>query len=239
MRKIIILLLLFVSVIALGSCQFDSKVNTDIKSKENINKASSYQIQSYTNLYKENDKLVEYPQLIGKSNDFSNINLLIRNETIAWLNDIVDTNTVINVTYTITYQDDVYVCVLFEGDVYAVGSAHPINIVHSVCISLDEEKCIDPLSIYQTNENLIDSFKKGIIESFNDNHYTQAEWEEIVRYIIGFSDDELRHKIQNGTNALIDDGILICVDVPHAIGDYIKIRITKTEKHGTVLCLDG
>lgn len=228
MKKIVILMLITLVSLLLSACQSDANntstyTTTNTSTTDVMQNQSSYTIKTVVD--NDESRLIEYPQLNGQNEEYTLVNSLLRSEMEDWLKDEVVDDAIINVRCSVTLCDETYFCVLFEGDVVAPNAAHPISVVKVVCFSLMDGVIIDPFDIVEINEAFVDNFKNQLNNATDTERFTDEQWESVVAYFHSFSNEELMKKIVNGEVALIEDGTLVCIEVPHAIGDYIKVSV--------------
>ena len=113
---------------------------------------------------------------------------------------------------------------MFEGSVVSHIAAHPTNVVRSLCISLTDNIVIDFIESIDINSEFVQQVKNGLAFS-QDERFDDDQWRVIVNYLEQLSYEEWVERISEGEVALTEDGVLICVFVPHAIGDYLKIAV--------------
>lgn len=186
--------------------------------------STGYTIVDATNASLDNKSSVDYPQISTPDNAYAAVNALIYSEADELLQD-AQAGAVVNIGYSVTLANDTYISVLFEGTVVASGAAHPTNIIRAVTVSLQEKQPVTPLTTETVDEAFIAQFKAQLPASREEERFTDQEWQDIITYFQGLSDEDLRHMILDGETALTQDGVLIGIDVPHAVGDYIKVSV--------------
>lgn len=227
MKKTVILVLITLVSLVLSACQSDgndsSMYTTTNASATDVTQNKTYTIE--TKVDNDEKRAIEYPQLNGQSEEYASINSLLYSEIKIWLKDEMAHDATIDVRYSVTLCNETYFCVLFEGDVIAPNAAHTTKVVKSVCVSLAGRVIIDPLDIVRIDKVFVERFKNQLNNATDKERFTDEQWESVIAYFYTFSNEELIKKIVNGEVALIEDGVLVCMEVPHAIGDYIKVSV--------------
>ena len=225
--KRLLLVFAFFLIFVFASCTTNEKNNQSapIEVASSQQQKVLYRTQK-TMLITSNDRnTIEYPQLVGYTEDYSTINSLILNNLVSWVDNISDADSTVSLNYSVTYKNNSYVCILFEGRVNSSIAAHPTNIVHSICISIIDKAIVNPLDLIGMDDEFIKQFKYQLSKTYDINHFSAKQWDVVVAYVNSFSNDEIVQAIKNGSNVFVDDGILICINVPHPIGDYIKVTV--------------
>ena len=225
MRKL--LLMFCIILFCLSACKSE---NTDISKAQSLapienHSEIQYKIEKVISTTSDERITIEYPQLISPTEDYETLNSLIQNDVNAWVNETCAVDAIVNLSYSVTFHDNSYISVLFEGRVNAPNAAHPINVVHSVCVSISDNAIVDLLDSIEIDDAFVEQFKFNIDKSKDINHFSDEQWDDILSYLNTFSDAEIEQVIANGEIALVEDGVLVCISVPHPIGDYLKISV--------------
>lgn len=223
MRAFIYVVIIII-ISMMGGCQpnyMEDPSATNSVKHDNV----SYEIQQISSVSDDNKIVTLYPQLISAEKDYSIINSLISSEVNGWIRGNIAEDATVKLSYSTTYFDDICVCILFEGDVSSPNSAHPTRVAFSVCVSLVEETIMNPLESIMIDDGFVEQFREQVILSSDSDRFTNEQWNEVVAFFDSLSNEELQQLIVNGETSLVEDGLLVCVSVPHAIGDYIKVSI--------------
>lgn len=119
------------------------------------------------------------------------------------------------IKYSVCIIDDM-VSVLFEGELNYSISAHPTNIVYSINYSLNDDKNIT-FDDFLSGKSKDDIVKSALSNDIISELYSEND---ILKYIER-SDDFVSQVCYYRTF----DGIYLTLPVPHAVGDYVKIKI--------------
>jgi len=185
----------------------------------------NYEIERIEEVSDDGMKAIRYPKLNSIEDDFSEINSLIYSELENWLNNEFSTIVMTDIDYEVTLFDDKHICILFEGMIDVERSAYPVNDAKTVYVSLADKKIID----ISCPSNLTEMLKLSLQNETTDLESKKEPFKSALTYVSNRSDEELQTMITNGEIALTDDkSYIVCLDVPHAIGDYVKIRVTNT-----------
>ena len=121
----------------------------------------------------------------------------------------------IDIGYSVCFVDDV-ISVLFEGVLNYNASAHPVNVVYSVNYSIVDGKNI-PFVEQLDGKTKEDIAKCALGNDIISELYSEAD---ILRYI-----EEAGKFGSQVCYYRTSDGTYITLPVPHAVGDYVKIKI--------------
>lgn len=184
-------------------------------------------IHDKTNQTNRNATTIEYPEFyIAKDKD-QIINSLMKEQVTFWISKEFEQDSKIYLTGRITLQDESIVSVLFEGDATNDCSVHPTKIAFSVCICLDTLSVIDPVSIVLPDDSFVTALRLQLSSQKTNPRYTPEQMSQIFNYINGHSTAELISLISNSPLSLTEHGVIVCLNVPHSIGDYIKIEVRR------------
>ncbi|MBE6642521.1 MAG: hypothetical protein E7615_02575 [Ruminococcaceae bacterium] len=228
MKKILVLGLIVIVLSILVGCQSDaSDTSIDATADTSVTDVTEPQASYTVEMVEFSDGkiVIEYPQLKGQGEVYTSINSSIYSEVENWFKDEAADDVSVDVKYSVTLSNETYFCVLFEGGYYALNAAYPTRVVKAICFSMADGNVIDPTSVTEIDEDFVEKFKIELDNSSDTERFTDEQWASVVSYFNAFSNEELTEKIINGEAALTENGILVCVEVPHAIGDYIKVSV--------------
>lgn len=175
-------------------------------------------------IFEEGDEKinVSIPQLTSSDTDYSEVNKLIKQDYENFKNNELSEISYLYLDYTVTYSDSSIICILYEGEFMGVGAAHPIQLYHYICISLDDAGIIN----IKDNINIDDEFSTDVRDAVNYRNlldYDDSTWEEVEYYFDNMTDEEFSNKVSYGDVLIAEEYYIVCLSVPHALGvDYIK-----------------
>ena len=231
MKRVLLYFFIALLLVGLIGCQTsDKKTKLQETLSQSTEKASldrltcSYEIKPTEKWNSTETAHVVYPQLFA-STDYTTVNSLIEQETDTWINEAYTSNAHLTLDYFVTFCDDTCLCLLFEGDIMDKTAAHPTNVAFSICVSLTDNKIVDPLDLVAVDEVFISKFNKQLAEQEMPTRFTDEQWKEIVEYFNKMPDSTLLRNIESGVLAITQEGVIVCVSVPHSLGDYIKVEV--------------
>ena len=210
----------------------DDLKSSDPEKQTEPSEASAYSIQTVVDEKTYPASSVAYPQLHSSTLDFTAVNMLIKQTLMSKVDTIfADSaeNSTVTLSYTVCLQDEEYFCVLFEGLFSNNDVAYPTNLGFPICISLLENRIIDPTAIFSLDENFVAAFRKALLNKQNTERFDDEQWQIVASYIGSFTDEEILDKISAdpfNTLALQTDGVIVLFPVIHALGDYVKVLVT-------------
>ena len=148
---------------------------------------------------------------------------MICNEINLWISNLSEASS-INMDFSVTLQSGEILSLLFEGWVSSATAAHPTNEVFSITVDFEALEIIDPMDFIEINDSFVGEIRDEINLSSNPL-YSDELWVAIQDYIDYQTDDKLKDINNYVAFALSDEGVWVCMYVPHAIGDYVKILI--------------
>ena len=228
MRRLIVFVLTFCLLLNCTACNLNLP-NTE---KQTIpNETSAFSIQTIVDKETYPASSIAYPQLHSNSLNFIATNLLIK-ETLMCILDKVfadsNENSSVVLEYSASFENEKYFCVLFEGAVLNKNAAHPTNLGFPICISLLENRILDPTSLFALDDNFIAAFREELLNNQSTTRFDDEQWKNVETYIGSFSNNEILEIISANpakTFSLQNNGVIVLFPVPHTLGDYVKIFV--------------
>ena len=125
-----------------------------------------------------------------------------------------------NYSYEATLTRDQFVSIIFSGNIFVEGAAHPSNLFITLNIDMLKEKEVKLDDFIDNQDEFIKLLKsdKAIFRGVEEaEKYVKKE----------LSKDELKAELfENNKNVYFTEkGIAVVIEVPHAIGDYAIFEI--------------
>ncbi|GAA0077045.1 DUF4163 domain-containing protein [Clostridium sp. CTA-5] len=236
-----------------SSIENETKANTSKKvvettkeketSKNSTKKSNEYEITSEN--YTKNNVKINYPQIknLNDSEKLKLINKDLQEAALKILDDYSedDPNLIaltLSINYEVKLKNEKYISIVYRGESNVKGAAHPTSIFYTTNIDVEKGSSIR-LSDYENIDNILKKLKDS------KNIKVIAESDELAEaqrnFLLNIQDDKLINMLKNadfykangeiqspkkGTYSYLDkDGIVISVQVNHAIGDYGEFKL--------------
>ncbi|SFR65222.1 PdaC/SigV domain-containing protein [Anaeromicropila populeti] len=226
------------------------------KSPENL----SYQIN--TAKFDQDGINIAYPQIEGWGDSAAEqeINELIKKE--IWDSQVQEVLTdyegeeiklTINLQYQVTCSTDEILSIMYTGDFYVEGGAHPNNVFHGITIDLKNKKKLYLSDFTAIDDEMIQLLKQSktvknpVLDEFADDKEA-AEFKDILL-------DEVKNINSDTVWMLIfrsednfyvtENSLVISIDISHAIGDYMLVEVPgnnavmQNNRYNDRLCLNS
>ncbi|MBN1065464.1 DUF4163 domain-containing protein [Clostridium botulinum] len=223
------------------------KVSDTTKEKESSKnlkeKSNEYELVSKN--YNKNNVKINYPE-IKKFNDdkkLKSINKYLKESALKVLDDYVkeDPNLEavnLNVNYDVKFKNEKYISIVYEGEVNVNGTAYPSSIFYTTNVDLESGNIIR-LSDYSNVNDILNKLKdpKNIKVIAENDELAAAQKD----FILNIGNDNLINMVKNadfhevntkiespkdGAYSYFDkDGIVISLQVNHAIGDHAEFKL--------------
>lgn len=167
--------------------------------------------------------MVRYPSLDSEQEDYFRVTLLIE-EKIASMLEGVPAEAAVAFNYTVTLSTEDYFCLIYEGYINDPSAAHPSEMAFTMNFELESRNLFEPLDIIQIDGDFVEK-ARGVFAQSSNESYSDEEWRYIQQYFDDMSDEQLKEALEMSDFAFSDSGVYVCMSVPHAIGDYVKIYI--------------
>ncbi|WP_160675113.1 hypothetical protein [Clostridium sp. C8-1-8] len=195
-------------------------------SKQQINNEKTYSIAEKQYNYNQNNKTMalKYPQINGMSNasNQNKINTLIKEQALKYVQVYLDNkeNFNINLGYEICLNKYDLLSIKYSGIFSSKDVAYPTNLLFSTNVDLKNNKVLNSGDIVNLDNNFLITLKsKGIIANNSNKDLYNAQKDQLQSY-----------STNNFNNSIIyiylyENSISISIDAPHAIGDYIDLKL--------------
>ncbi|MGL4850320.1 MAG: hypothetical protein ACRC28_15630 [Clostridium sp.] len=202
----------------------DDKNNSDIqKAEEKDSELESLKSNNKdntineSNIVEKNEKL-KYPVLAEKK-----ANKVVE----EYINKISSLYDLAELNYKIMYQDSKAISIFFFGNIKAESSAYPSKFESTLNINLESAKIIKLSDIVNIDKAFIEKFKEALVSKCTSLGVNASDLFDLENL------EELLKKSDNVTEYLPEvqscftqNELEIILSVPHAIGDYIKVRVS-------------
>ncbi|HBJ1650089.1 DUF4163 domain-containing protein [Clostridium botulinum] len=220
-----------------------SDTTKEDSSKNLKEKSNEYELVSKN--YNKNNVKINYPE-IKKFNDdekLKSINKYLKGCALKVLDDYVkeDPNLEavnLNVNYDVKFKNEKYISIVYKGEVNVKGTAYPSSIFYTTNVDLESGNIIR-LSDYSNVNDILNKLKdpKNIKVIAENDELAAAQKE----FILNIGNDNLINMVKNadfhevntkiespkdGVYSYFDkDGIVISLQVNHAIGDHAEFKL--------------
>lgn len=200
---------------------------------------SKYELEAKKLSYSSRGIEVFYPQFttMHDRERMRKINEMIRDDIADFYNfyDEADINIHLEMDYTITHSMESIVSIQYLGLLYGEGMPYPTNLFHTTNIDVDTGTKVNLKDLLKIDQKFVSLLK--------NDHYAYASDksnEEIEAYVKelfdSYSDEELISYLNQADEASSKSNPLgifsyysqkagLSFQVPHALGDYVKIEI--------------
>lgn len=141
------------------------------------------------------------------------------------------------VSYTIKTMTADVLSILMNGSAYSEGDSHPYTFKYTYNIDLNTGESIrleDHVNVEKVAENMFAGTGYYVEESLAKQFSERLEAiynspDELARSLAGYDYSE-DGSAPYGYSYLADGKVWICMEVPHALGDYVEIELDAQEK---------
>jgi hypothetical protein len=208
--------------------------NTEVKNSELVEKADfTYSIIDET--YTEEGITIKFPQLNKANNEAKadSVNKIIQ-ESIRMKLDSLRMGQedmgafFVDLKYETTGYDNKVLSIVYQGTSNFEKSAYPANIYYMKNISLGEVDALTLKDIFVIDDNFIEAFKSGSYSPSRDDLDLEKSGVNIKETIESqYSNKDLMDYFekQEVNYKLTMEGVILSIEVPHAIGDHLEMAI--------------
>ncbi len=138
-------------------------------------------------------------------------------------------NYCVNIHNSNNYFTDDLISIVFEGQIKQISAAHPINVLYSLNIDANSGERVLFADIYDVDENFYKIFLKYAqteLDTYIKDGTESASVEELC------SMDEFIEGVVSEEGVWLyftEESVVICYEVPFAIGGYREVEIPKAE----------
>lgn len=176
--------------------------------------SNEIRFETKSHIRENGDIIIEYPTI--KNGSGKEFNEYISGYVSEMCADIVGDEGEsfdIDIKYSVYVADDT-VSVLFEGEVNYCFSAHPVNVVYSVNYSIGDDLPLDDILGGKTKDDIV---KCALNNEILSELYSETDILEYIGKASVFGSQVCYYRTP--------DGVYITLPVPHAVGDYVKVKI--------------
>lgn len=170
---------------------------------------------------------VHYPQMDSMESNAETINALLQTagETLLWETYAQDDSRQIDaeLEYSITYQSDEVLSVIFTGLGNVQGAAHPNHLFYSLNIDLNCGKVLYLSDLCAIDQTLVDEIQTAAKEQLSEPimQYLEQNSDEKWLELLGEAD-----KVHCGVRSYLTQSCLVvAIAVPYAIGDWVEVEV--------------
>lgn len=135
--------------------------------------------------------------------------------------------TSLNINYQVMFQNNKYISIYFSGDINSSTAAYPSKFRSTLNINVEKVSRMTLTEVANINEKFINTFSKSLESKFESLGAQMPDT---------FKPKNLNTLLHQADNNAISDvqsyftsnEVVIILSVPHAIGDYIEVRIPKS-----------
>ena len=253
MKKLIIFLLIL-SLFSFATYSFVISINSlgknsignDIQAPLEIANSSYYKINKIS--YNTENIDMKYPQItnMSETGKQKRINDLIKNDAFTLLDYYNETETGIDIDYSIKLNNQNLLSIQYIGGRYVKGAAYPNNFLYSTNIDINKEKKIKLTDIVEINDTFVKRYKDGKYNPWDEglnsaisyikNDINSNNLVNEFKYADTLDNDNTAYAFSYFTK----DSLGISVGVAHAIGDHAEFEIKYSDindliKHDSIL----
>lgn len=180
-----------------------------------------------------------YPQFKTKNKNSVNdliINFVENFASNVYVSDYVNLNLEVE-KYNITYYDGNLLSIVFEANGYVSTAAYPNNFLYAINIDIGSVSIISLSDIYSVDDAFSSIIDNDFYEQFvpqklkewgiNEDSDSYERYKEDLSYVgplnlEGSLANEKKYYLQ-------EDSVIICVTIPHAVGDYFQVEVKYSE----------
>lgn len=218
--------------------------NTEVETSDTVEKEDfTYSVIDET--YTEKGITIEFP-LLNKANNeakVDSVNKVIQDSIKTKLDSLrmgeEDMGAFsLDLKYEITGYDNKVLSIVYKGISYFEKTAYPVNIYYTQNITLDEVDTLILKDIFVIDDQFIEAFKSGIYSPSRDDLNLEKSGINLKETIESqYSNKELMSIFQKQelNYKLTMHGVILSIEVPHAIGDHLDMEIPYEEVEANMI----
>lgn len=231
MKKVISLLIVLLMVFCVTAC--DKNLDTTANSTSN-NHTSQLQDEVTEPICVNK---IAYPVLTGEDADYDIINSLIRQSVDHWIENELSDNGSLEMQYSVLRNEEKCVSVLFEGTITGQNLAYPSKVVFPVTVSKAEGTIVNSFRYILANDSFAAKFEQYLPVALQTENYSQEQKDAIISYLYGTDENFLSHLLTKAQAVITENGLLVILEIPNTIGDYIKVEVPMRDNELEILFL--
>lgn len=208
--------------------------NTEVKKSESVEKEEfTYSIIDET--YTDEGIIIKFPQLVKASNQAKgdSINKAIQDNIKKKLNSLrMDNEDMGDFSLDLQYEsmeyDNKVLSIVYKGISHFKKAAYPVNIFHVQNITLDEVGTLPLKAIFNIDDHFIEAYKSGNYATYTNDLNLESSGVNLKKTVEDqYSNGDLVKLFQKdeANYRLTIDGVIVSIEVPHAIGDHLEMSI--------------
>lgn len=209
-------------------------VSTDSVSAISVSsEAFSYTVMDET--YTDEGINAKYPQLINANDNqkADSVNKAIQTDIRTYL-DNLKTNAqeigklTLDLKYEIAGYKDKVLSIEYNGVSSTGDAAYPVNVYHTCSIDLSSTDFITLRDLFKIDSFFVQQFISGMYSPYTDDLDLETAGVDLKETISGqYSEQALIDLFSSATvnYRLTDQGVILSVEVPHALGDHMEMAI--------------
>lgn len=194
-----------------------------------VNPTTEPQIQAMEHASKN---IIDYPQIAEES-----LNSLIRQSVDSWITNEISEDVSLKLNHRVLRNDEICVSVLFEGTITGQNLAYPSKVIFPVTISKAGNSIVNSFRYILSNESFAAKFAQNLPAALQSEDYSQEQQDAITSYLYGTEEGYLPYLLTKADGAITENGLLVILEIPHAIGDYIKVEVPMKDNELEILFL--
>ncbi|MBT2642815.1 hypothetical protein J7I80_11300 [Bacillus sp. ISL-41] len=194
-------------------------------------KAAEDAISFIEKQYTKGDIQVEYPQLPdADSVEVQSINEVISRDATYFFENGLYEGYSGDIKYETTFLDEEVASFLYQGLLTSPKQSYPLNLSYSTIVNRQTGEKVTLSDLVTVDEAFVDKIKQGKILSSSSVEYS----DEVKNYLSSLGNEQLLNELSKADTMdsstftyLKDDSIVVIVGVPHALGDFVHVEISK------------
>ena len=222
------------SVVDTPSSSAETTITTEMPFVTFTNTSAKYYIQSYTltdTSHQGSTVIIRYPQLVSAGSD--KVNGVIKTKATKIASDYYGSdyaNLSLDVDYHLTFNNDDWLSISFNGSGNVKTAAHPNDILQTMNINLKDGYEIKLTDIYNVNADFVRVFRNEFSSQVKTRlavimGFSPADTDSAASYLDQYDDQTLTKYLSNSYCYMTNDKIGISFEMPHAIGDHFETEI--------------
>lgn len=185
--------------------------------------------------YTEDGINIKFPQLTDASNTTKadSVNKAIQGSIRTKLDSVrmgqEDIGAIsLDLKYEIMQYGNNVISISYKGTSHLKNAAYPVNIYYTQNITLDEVNTVPLKDIFIIDNNFIKTFKSGMYLPYGEDLNLEKSGVNLKETIESeYSNEDLVNLFKNNkvNYKLTTYGVILSIEVPHAIGDHLEMAI--------------
>ena len=213
----------------------ETAVNNSVTTKTDAEIKAAFTYSIIDEAYTEDGIIIKFPQLT-KASDPQKADAVnkaiqddIKKELDSLKNGMEDMELFsLDLKYDLAGYSNKVLSISYQGTSNFEKAAYPVNVYHTQNIVLDDVSNLPLKDIITIDSFFVGQFKSGMYSPTNEDLNLEKEGVNLKEVIEGqYSDAELISLFQkeDANYKLTKAGIILSVEVPHAIGDHLEMTI--------------